>query len=80
MTNRTEPWYWLNDNSRLFLERGYLLEGQTPDERIKIIRRPSRKYFETTWFCQKSLPNTCPKDGFHLLLQFGQISGATQGC
>lgn len=28
---------WLNDNSRLFLERGYLIEGETPEERIQAI-------------------------------------------
>jgi hypothetical protein len=25
---------WLNNESRLFLSRGYLLEGQTAEERI----------------------------------------------
>ena len=28
---------WLNENSRLFLERGYLEEGVTPEERIRFI-------------------------------------------
>lgn len=32
-----EPWYWLNENSRAFLARGYLAEGQTAEERIKVI-------------------------------------------
>lgn len=32
-----KPWYWLNENSRAFLARGYLLEGQTPEERIRQI-------------------------------------------
>jgi ribonucleoside-diphosphate reductase alpha chain len=40
--------YWLNEDSRLFLERGYLLEGETPEQRIrdnaeaaeKILRHP----------------------------------------
>ena len=32
-----QPWYWLNDNSRAFLARGYLLEGQTPEDRIRQI-------------------------------------------
>jgi ribonucleoside-diphosphate reductase alpha chain len=27
--------YWLNKDSRKFLERGYLLEGETPEQRIK---------------------------------------------
>jgi len=29
--------YWLNSNSRKFLERGYLLEGETPEQRIQDI-------------------------------------------
>ena len=29
--------YWLNKDSRKFLERGYLLEGETPEKRIKDI-------------------------------------------
>jgi len=32
-----QPWYWLNENSRAFLARGYLLEGQTPEDRIRQI-------------------------------------------
>ena len=27
--------YWLNEDSRLFLERGYLLKGETPEQRIR---------------------------------------------
>jgi len=26
-----KPYYWLNSDSRLFLERGYLENGQTPE-------------------------------------------------
>lgn len=33
----TKLWYWLNENSRAFLARGYLLEGQTPEDRIRQI-------------------------------------------
>lgn len=32
-----EPWYWLNENSRAFLARGYLAEGQTAEERVRVI-------------------------------------------
>lgn len=31
--------YWLNEESRLFLKRGYLLPGTTPEERINEITR-----------------------------------------
>ena len=32
-----EKIYWLNENSRKFLQRGYLLENETPEQRIKDI-------------------------------------------
>lgn len=32
-----QPFYWLNDESREFLSRGYLLEGVTPEQRVKQI-------------------------------------------
>ena len=33
----THDIYWLNKDSRKFLERGYLIEGETPEQRIKDI-------------------------------------------
>ena len=27
-------YYWLNDEAKLFLERGYLIEGESPKQRI----------------------------------------------
>ena len=33
----TQHIYWLNKDSRKFLERGYLLDGETPEQRIKDI-------------------------------------------
>lgn len=47
------PWYWLNDNSRLFLERGYLLPGQTPEERISIIGAKAEKILNRPGFEKK---------------------------
>lgn len=32
-----EPFYWLTDDSKTFLSRGYLQEGQTAEERIRIV-------------------------------------------
>lgn len=48
MIDRKQPWYWLNDSSRKFMSRGYTLEGQTPEERVrqiadfaeKVLKRP----------------------------------------
>lgn len=53
MINRTEPWYWLNENSKLFLERGYLLEGQTPEERIAIIANRAEEILKQPGFAKK---------------------------
>jgi len=36
--------YWLNDDSRKFLERGYLLPGETPEQRIKDIAHKAQEY------------------------------------
>jgi len=33
----TQPFYWLNKESREFLSRGYLLEGVTPEQRVRQI-------------------------------------------
>ena len=35
---------WLNDESRRFLSRGYLLEGQTPEQRIREIANKAEEY------------------------------------
>lgn len=48
-----EPWYWLNENSRSFLARGYLAEGQTPKERIAVIGETAEKYLGRAGFAKK---------------------------
>jgi ribonucleoside-diphosphate reductase alpha chain len=48
-----EPWYWLNENSRAFLGRGYLAEGQTPEERIRVIADTAGKYLKRDDFSDK---------------------------
>ncbi len=48
-----EKWYWLNDNSRAFLRRGYLEEGQTPEERIKIIAKRAEELLGEKGFADK---------------------------
>lgn len=55
MINRNEPWYWLNDNSKLFLERGYLLEGQTTAERLKIVADRAQEILKRPGFSEKFL-------------------------
>jgi ribonucleoside-diphosphate reductase alpha chain len=53
MANRTEPWYWLNEGSRLFLERGYLVAGQTPEERIEVIAQRAEEILGKPGFAAK---------------------------
>lgn len=48
-----EPWYWLNDNSRAFLARGYLAEGQTAEDRIKVIAEAAEKHLGQKGFAEK---------------------------
>lgn len=48
-----EPWYWLNENSRAFLARGYLAEGQTAEERIRVIADTAEKYLKRDGFADK---------------------------
>ncbi len=49
----SEPFYWLNEYSTLFLQRGYLKEGQTPQERIRYIADTAEKYLEKPGFADK---------------------------
>lgn len=44
---------WLNEQSRTFLERGYLLPGQTPEERIEQIANKAQEYLQVEWFKEK---------------------------
>jgi ribonucleoside-diphosphate reductase alpha chain len=44
---------WLNDDARLFLERGYLKEGVTPEERIWQIAMAAERYLEEKGFAEK---------------------------
>ena len=45
--------YWLNKDSRKFLERGYLLEGETAEQRIRDIADTAGKYLRTKGFAEK---------------------------
>ena len=39
-----EKYYWLNEDSRTFLSRGYLAEGETPEQRIRDIAEKAEEY------------------------------------
>jgi ribonucleoside-diphosphate reductase alpha chain len=49
----TSDIYWLNKDSRKFLERGYLLEGETPEQRIKDIAFSAEKILGKAGFAAK---------------------------
>ncbi len=49
----TDKYYWLNNHSRIFLSRGYLKEGQSPEERIKEIALTAEKYLKIDGFAEK---------------------------
>ena len=54
MTKRKD-FYWLNDDSRLFLSRGYLLEGQTAEQRLEDIAGEAEKILGVKGFADKFL-------------------------
>jgi ribonucleoside-diphosphate reductase alpha chain len=53
MNNPSKPIYWLNKDSRSFLKRGYLLEGETPEQRISDIAETAEKYLHIENFASK---------------------------
>lgn len=50
---KSTPYSWLNDDSRLFLERGYLQEGQTAEARIRQIAQSAEKILKISGFAEK---------------------------
>lgn len=53
MKKNTTPIYWLNENSRKFLDRGYLNEGVTPEERMEFIAKRAEKILGKKGFADK---------------------------
>lgn len=45
--------YWLNENSRKFLSKGYLMQGVTAEERIREIAEIAEKYLNKPGFADK---------------------------
>lgn len=48
-----KKWYWVNDKSVKFLERGYLSEGQTPQQRVRVIAETAEKILGISGFANK---------------------------
>jgi|TARA_R110000824_G_scaffold158882_2_gene332948 ribonucleoside-diphosphate reductase alpha chain len=77
-----EDYYWLNEDSRVFLERGYLKE-ETPEERIKSISDAAQGYLGIEGFSDKFAAYM--KQGFYSLASpvwsnFGRKSGLPISC
>jgi ribonucleoside-diphosphate reductase alpha chain len=51
--NNDKKYYWLNNHSRTFLERGYLEEGKTPEDRISDIAKNAEKILNIKGFAEK---------------------------
>jgi ribonucleoside-diphosphate reductase alpha chain len=49
----TQNIYWLNKDSRKFLERGYLIEGETPEQRIQDIADRAQSLLGIEGFADK---------------------------
>jgi ribonucleoside-diphosphate reductase alpha chain len=48
-----EPFYWLNEDSRAFLDEGYLLEGVTAEERVREIAERAEELLDEDGFADK---------------------------
>jgi ribonucleoside-diphosphate reductase alpha chain len=48
-----DNYYWLNKDSRKFLERGYLLEGESAEQRIDNIAQTAEMYLKIPGFAKK---------------------------
>ncbi|MCB9819514.1 ribonucleoside-diphosphate reductase subunit alpha [Candidatus Nomurabacteria bacterium] len=53
MIDRSKAWYWLNESSRKFMSRGYTLEGQTPEERVRQIADFAEKVLKRPGYADK---------------------------
>ena len=53
MNDKKQEFYWLNKDSRKFLERGYLLEGETAEQRINDIAVSAEKILKIKGFADK---------------------------
>ena len=77
-----KDYYWLNEDSRIFLERGYL-KGETPEERIKSISDAAQGYLGIEGFSDKF--SSYMKQGFYSLASpvwsnFGRKNGLPISC
>lgn len=75
--------YWLNEESRIFLKRGYLDEKETPEKRLSDIALNAEKYLQIEGFANKFLDYL--SRGFYSLAtpvwtNFGKAKGLPVSC
>jgi ribonucleotide reductase alpha subunit len=78
-----KEYYWLNSHSRLFLERGYLEPGVTPEQRIRQIAENAERILKVKGFADKF--EGYMKRGFYSLAtpvwcNFGNKRGLPVSC
>ena len=78
-----KDYYWLNEDSIKFLERGYLKEGESPEKRIRDIAEAAEKYLKQSGFADKF--ESYMKQGFYSLASpvwsnFGRSRGLPISC
>ncbi len=64
---KNEPWSWINENTRAFMARGYLVDGQTTEERVRAIALFAEETLQKPGFAEK----------FEKYMSLGWISLAT---
>ncbi len=79
----SKDYYWLNSHSRQFLERGYLEEGVTPEQRVRQIAETAEKILKLDGFADKF--ESYMKAGFYSLstpcwVNFGCSRGSPVSC
>ena len=78
-----KEWYWLNEDSRKFLERGYLSEGESAEDRITQIANAAQTYLGFDGFAEKFI--NYMSRGFYSLSSpiwsnFGRARGLPISC
>jgi ribonucleoside-diphosphate reductase alpha chain len=76
-------WYWLNEDSRKFLERGYLADGESAEDRITQIANTAQRYLGFDGFAEKFI--NYMSRGFYSLSSpiwsnFGRTRGLPISC
>lgn len=81
MSDTIKEYYWLNEDSRTFLNRGYISES--PEERVRFMGETAEKYLEIKGFADKFEKYT--KLGFYsfstpVWINFGKDKGLPISC